>query len=72
MIRVRGINETQGLSAVDDLTKITMEECVFHIKLVDGPRAGRGKTEHHVNSSGFDKRTECLRVVDARLLSEAA
>jgi hypothetical protein len=38
-VRLRGINKSRRLAAVDCLQESTMQKHIFHIKLVDGLRA---------------------------------
>jgi hypothetical protein len=48
-----------------------MEECIFHIQLVDGPIACRGEMKNGVNGCRLDDRGECLVDVDHQPLLEA-
>jgi hypothetical protein len=41
-VRLRGINKPHRLTAVDCLRESTMQQCVLHIKLVDGLGTGVG------------------------------
>jgi hypothetical protein len=68
MARARGINKTRGLLIVDHLFQGAMQECVLHIKLPYGPRAGDSNVQNETDRSRLDNRAESLLVVDAGAL----
>lgn len=70
IVRPGGTHEARRLSAIHLLLEIAVEECILHVKLVNGPWAGRGNAKHNANGGRFDNRAECLIVVDALPLSE--
>jgi hypothetical protein len=47
-----------------------MEEGIFHVELLNGPRTGDSSGEHRANSGRFHNWTEDLIVVDPEALSE--
>jgi hypothetical protein len=48
-----------------------MEECIFHIKLMNWPTAGDSQRENCANSSGLHNRAESLIVVNTWALGES-
>jgi hypothetical protein len=72
MMRQLWINETRRLLAVDSFVKITVQEGVGHIHLIDGPGLGSGKSKDYPNGGRFNNRTESLPIIHAGLSSEAA
>jgi hypothetical protein len=47
-----------------------VEECIFHVELLNGPITGDSSGEHRANSGWFYNRAESLVVVDSGALSE--
>jgi hypothetical protein len=63
--------EIRGLLTVDLLIKSDIEKCILDIELTDRPRAGDINVENNPYSSGLDDRTECLIIINSRMLRVA-
>jgi hypothetical protein len=72
LVRLRGINKPHRLAIVDCIWESTMYEHILHIKLVDGSGAWDGQGKYCADGGRLDNQAECLIVVDARPLGEAA
>ena len=72
MIRLGGVDEACGLLTEHLFLKMTMEEGVGDIHLVNGPAARHGKLEHGADGAGLDYRGERLGEVDTGTLTKAA
>ena len=66
------VDEARGLSAVDDLGELAVEEGVLDVKLASLLFKGDGDGEDDADRGRFDNRTEGLIEVDALLLRETA
>jgi hypothetical protein len=71
-VRLRGINKTRQLVAVDCLRESTILQHVLHIKQMDRPGIGDSQRKHHADSGRLDHRAEGLIIVDAEPLGKAA
>jgi hypothetical protein len=47
-----------------------MEECIFHVELLNGSGMGDSNSEHRANNARFYNRAEGLIIVDFETLSE--
>jgi len=72
MVGMLGVDEAGGLLTVDLLGKMTVQERIGHIQLVDGPSARDCQLEHRANRARFDNRGEGVGEVHARALPKAA
>jgi len=72
VIRSGGVDESRRLLAVDRLVEVAVKKGVLHVELVDGPGTRSGDAENSPDGCRFDHRAECLVVVYAVLLGEAA
>jgi hypothetical protein len=70
-LRVRGVNEADGLRAVDGLKECAMEEGVLNVELVHGPTPGNSYSQHSLYSGRLDDGADGLIVVHPGVLSEA-
>jgi hypothetical protein len=69
-VRVSRVGEAHELAAESQLRESAMEECIFHVELLNRPGMGDSSSEHCTNSVRFYNRAECLIVVDSGELSE--
>lgn len=69
MIRIARVSEPRRLMHINCLLKMAMQKGILHIKLVNGPLAGDGKTENCTNGGRFDNQTESLITVYPGLLA---
>jgi hypothetical protein len=69
-LRVRGVNEADGLRAVDGLRECAMEEGVLDVELVYGPTLGDSQSQHSSDGGRLDDGAEGLIVVHLGALSE--
>lgn len=69
--RTRGINEPHQLLTKDGFIKMTVEKCVFDVKLVYGPRVRSRNAENNTDIRRFDNWSKCLIIVESSLLSIA-
>jgi hypothetical protein len=67
---VRGVNEVDGLRAVDGLEECVVEEGVLDVELVHGPTPGDSQSQHSPNNGRLDDGAEGLVVVHPGALSE--
>jgi hypothetical protein len=47
-----------------------VEECIFHVELLNGSVTGDSSGKHRANSDQFYNRAESIIVVDSEVLSE--
>jgi hypothetical protein len=69
-LRMRRVNEADGLRAVDDLGECAMEEGVLDVELVHEPNPGDSQSQHSPDGGRLDDGVEGLIVVNLRVLSE--
>jgi hypothetical protein len=69
-LRMRRVNEADGLRAVDDLGECAMEEGVLDVELVHEPNPGDSQSQHSPDGGRLDDGAEGLIVVNLRVLSE--
>jgi hypothetical protein len=55
---------------VDSFLEITMQKCVFDVKLMDGPRFRGDNGKNHMDCGWLDDRTEGFAIINTGLLSE--
>jgi hypothetical protein len=67
---VCGVNEADGLRAVDGLGECDMEEDVLDVELVHEPTPGDSQSQHSSDGGRLDDGVEGLIVVHPRALSE--
>jgi hypothetical protein len=65
-----GVEKTRRLLTVNSFIEMPMEEGIFDVQLMDGPRVHRGNAQHKANGCRFDDRTESLTIVHSMLLRE--
>lgn len=65
-----GIRKTWGLIHKDSVTQMAVEKGVIHVKLTQMLPVNNRKSKNNTNSSHLDKRTEGVRKVKARNLTE--
>jgi hypothetical protein len=70
-LRVCGVNEADGLRAVDDLGECVVEEGVLDVELVHGPTPRDSQSQHSPDGGRLDDGAEGLIVVHPGALSEA-
>jgi hypothetical protein len=70
-MRMHGVNEANGLRAVDDLGKCAMEEGIFDVELEHRPIPGDCQSQHSSDGGRLDD-AEGLIVAHPRALSEAS
>ena len=66
------VNKAWRLLIVDGLLQVFVKKCVLHVQLVDRPAPGSGDAEDDADHRRLDDGAECLIVVNAVALSEAA
>jgi hypothetical protein len=69
-VRVSRVGKARGLAVEDCLGESAVEECIFHIELLNGPVTRDSSGEHRANSGWFYNRAESLIVIDSGALSE--
>jgi hypothetical protein len=69
-LRMRRVNEADGLRAVDGLGECAMEEGVLDVELVHEPNLGDSQSQHSPDGGRLDDGAEGLVVVNLRVLSE--
>jgi hypothetical protein len=69
-LRVRRVNEADGLRAVDGLGECAVEEGVLDVKLVHGPSPRDSQSQHSPNGGRLDDGVEGLVIVHPGTLSE--
>jgi hypothetical protein len=67
---VNGINEANGLRAVDSLGECDMEEGILDVELVHGPTRGDRQSQHSPNGGRLDDGAEGIVVVHPGAPSE--
>jgi hypothetical protein len=67
---VSRVSEAHGLATKDCLRESVVEECIFHVEVMNGPVTGDSSGEHRANSGRFYNWAESLVVVDSGALSE--
>ena len=72
MARIVGVDETTRLLTEHLLVKMTMQESIRHIELVDWPGTRNSKLEDSADRARFDNRGEGVGEVHAGTLAEAA
>jgi hypothetical protein len=72
MLGASRVNEAGGLSTVDDLGELAVEEGILDVELASLPFNGERDGEDDADRGRFDNRTECLIEVNVLLLREAA
>jgi hypothetical protein len=72
MIQLLIIDEAYWLETIDAFRELVVEECIFHIQLMNEPIACRGEVKNIVNGYRLDGRGECMVEVDPRSLLEIA
>ena len=70
MVRMSGVDEACRLLAEHLFLKMTMEEGVGDVHLVNGPAARHSELKHGADGPGFDNRGEGVGEVDAGTLME--
>jgi hypothetical protein len=65
-LRVRGVNEVDGLREIDDLGECAMEEGILDIELVHGPTPGDSQSRHSLDDGKLDDGAEGLIIVHSR------
>jgi hypothetical protein len=53
-LRVRRVNEVDGLRGVDRLRECDVEECVLDVELVHGPTPEDSQSQHNLDSGKLD------------------
>ena len=72
VIRVGGVDEADGLLAVDLLGEMTVEEGVGDVHLVHRPGARSSKVQDGTDRARFDNRSKRIREVDAASLTKTS
>ena len=71
MLRIWGIDKSRGLLGKNSFSERTMEECIFHIHLMDGPILRDCEAEDRADSCRFDHWTKCFTIINTGLLGTA-
>jgi hypothetical protein len=69
-LRVRRVNEADGLRAVDGLGECAVEEGVLDVKLVHGSTPRDSQSQHSPDGGRLDDGAESLIIVNPGALSE--
>jgi hypothetical protein len=72
MLGASGVDEASGLTTVDNLSELAVEEGVLDIELASLPFKGKHDGEDDTDHGQFDNQTERLIKVNALLLRETA